>query len=1080
MQISEQCLIQIIERASTINERFSGDFIVDELEADSNIIDLRLQRWCQVVAQGNQEQFKKRLAWNKWDINTIRFALGQVKLLNPQRLPSWAKVVKSALQMTPLADFVKADFNHQPVPFEELYLPFVVVAREQLVSRAGTSYHWLTTGCHLTLEWKLLDWLSRLCSRTMELEFAAFRACKQPVYTLSGTRWFGQFPGCQSKEQYNAFIREMQEGRLLSFFQEYSVLARLVGTLTEFWVETIHEFLLHLEADWCEIQQTFGGETDLAQVVSVWPFLSDRHHNGRTVIAIQFSSGLKVVYKPKDLGLEVAYFQLLDWFNQHDSPLPFKLLKVSNHLTHGWVEYVEQLPCRSQFEAKRYYQRAGMLLCLLYAFEGTDIHHENVVACGEHPVLVDMETLFHHRVREIDSLGDAALDLANEQLLDSVLRTYFLPRWEFGAGGESYDISGLGGFGGHQTSLQVPKWENINTDGMKLKYENFVTQPSHNVPFLEGQAISPNQYVEDLVAGFEQMYRFLMAQKEALLAPDSPLTKLAPQRVRFIFRHTKIYASVFKNILNPQYLRDGADQSIELDVLTKAMLGAAEPPIFWPLIELEKQAMTQLDIPLFTASSDSNSLMLAGDKIIEECFAQPSYDLVILRLKQLNEDDLKIQISFIWGSFYASKDGEIHPLATDKTSEQLDLSVVAVLTSSALVEQSIKIARELRQRAIYAGESSATWISLTYMPEAGQYQLLPMGYRLYDGCTGVALFLAALAKVTGDASFRDLALAALTPLRQGLHKDSNYIAREIGIGGGMGCGSLIYGLVRTSQFLEEDFLEEAKIAAALITPERIADDHHFDLLLGSAGAILGLLTLYEVNPEPTILQKAMSCGQHLLNNRVTSESGYKAWATMNNTILTGFSHGAAGIAYALLRLYQVSSEQQFLEAALESHAYETSVFMPEKNNWPDFRFPSTKQGFICWCSWCHGASGIGLGRVAELDILPAEKIRPDIDAAINTTKQQELNHLDQLCCGNLGRVELLLTASKKLNQPKLMEIGMQQTSQVIARAEHKGRFGLNWEAGPYNPGFFQGTTGIGYQLLRLAHPDLLPSALLWE
>jgi lantibiotic modifying enzyme len=32
----------------------------------------------------------------------------------------------------------------------------------------------------------------------------------------------------------------------------------------------------------------------------------------------------------------------------------------------------------------------------------------------------------------------------------------------------------------------------------------------------------------------------------------------------------------------------------------------------------------------------------------------------------------------------------------------------------------------------------------------------------------------------------------------------------------------------------------------------------------------------------------------------------------------------------------------------------------------------------------------------------------------------------------------------------------------------------------YNPGLFQGMAGIGYQLLRLACPDELPSLLLWE
>ena len=47
--------------------------------------------------------------------------------------------------------------------------------------------------------------------------------------------------------------------------------------------------------------------------------------------------------------------------------------------THGWVEFVEHLPCRDHDEARRYYERAGMLLCLFYVLEGTDCHYENII-----------------------------------------------------------------------------------------------------------------------------------------------------------------------------------------------------------------------------------------------------------------------------------------------------------------------------------------------------------------------------------------------------------------------------------------------------------------------------------------------------------------------------------------------------------------------------------------------------------------------------------------------------------------------------------------------------------------------------
>ena len=50
---------------------------------------------------------------------------------------------------------------------------------------------------------------------------------------------------------------------------------------------------------------------------------------------------------------------------------------------------------------------------------------------------------------------------------------------------------------------------------------------------------------------------------------------------------------------------------------------------------------------------------------------------------------------------------------------------------------------------------------------------------------------------------------------------------------------------------------------------------------------------------------------------------------------------------------------------------------------------------------------------------------------------------------------------------------------MVARAERQGRFSLFDELpdGVYNPGLFRGTAGIGYGLLRVAFPDLLPSVL---
>ncbi|MEQ9367537.1 MAG: type 2 lanthipeptide synthetase LanM family protein [Coleofasciculus chthonoplastes F3-SA18-01] len=1094
MEVTREALVRIVCQASTINERLGSEFHFREAQANNALINSRLQKWCQRVVQGNQEEFEKRLAWDGLNLNILRLALGSVSMADNQPLPAWVETLKSAMQVaraSSLEVLENGDYSEyhcldpqDPIPFEEVFLPFVDIANKKLIPLAGSSYSLLSETAHATLERSLLSRLSQLGSQAMELKFSIFRTFQQsPLTSL-----IKPLESSVSKERYREFIRAMLTGKLLLFFQEYSVLARLLAVATDLWVDAIGEFICRLASDWSEIQQAFQGEKELGQVVAVEPDLSDPHNKGRTAISLRFTSGLRLIYKPKDLGTEQAYFKLLSWFNDHGAPLPFKLLKVLNRSTHGWVEFVEHLPCQDQAEANRYYQRAGMLLCVVYALQGTDCHAENIIACGEHPMLVDMEALMHHQVREVENLGAevGAQMLAIMQLGNSVLRTGLLPRWEFGQDMQvAYDVSGLGGFGQQDRPFRVQKWKNINTDSMSLRYEDGGMLTLAKGPSLDGVNLSLGNYVEELIAGFQQMYQFLLEQRNILLATDSPLATLAHQRVRFIFRSTNIYAFVLQKTLHPKFLRDGADRSIELDILSRALLAADSKPFIWPILKAEQQALEQLDIPYFIAYSDSDALTIAPNQVIETCFTKPSYDLMVSHLNQLSNEDLEQQISFIRGLLYSRT--AIDP-RNSLLSEKVELNVdtIAPLTREVIVQQAMAIAAELQQRAIRSADGSITWISLAYIPEAEKFQLQPMDYGLYEGCSGVALFLAALETVTGGAGFRSLVLEALQSLRKHLQKleDSQKFAKEIGIGGAMGLGSIIYALVRISQFLgEPDLLEDAKQFSSLLSPELLAADQKFDIISGAAGAILGLLGLYNITADSAVLERAITCGHHLLSHRITGDSGYRAWATLNGKLLTGFSHGAAGIAYALLRLYETTQSPIFLQAAEEAIGYERSVFSPEAGNWPDFRPLGIRDGKPTFmATWCHGAPGIALARLGSLAILDTEEIRQEIEIALKTTQKYDLHGMDHLCCGTLGRVEVLLTAALQLSKIELLETAQKQAALVVDRAEQVGSFCLlpGFFTNIYIPSFFQGTAGIGYELLRLAHPDLLPSVLLWE
>ncbi|OUL32375.1 type 2 lanthipeptide synthetase LanM family protein [Nostoc sp. 106C] len=1058
MHISQEKLIEIVELASTFAEKITDDFIpVFNRENDSKINSI-IGDWCQIIADGDQSVFEKRLAWDGLDLNKIRKAIASVKLNDNHTLPEWANTFYEGIKGVTYEN-KKEIFNNrflsqqQPIPFEEVLLEFICVARRKLITQVSHSYYLLSDEAHTELERNLLELLSGICSPSLEFEFSVFCATRQSTVSRLSLKNSEDF-----SRLYQSFIKSLIQSELVTFFQEYPVLARLLGKLINLWVDSTVEFIKRLESDWDKIQNTF--QSKLEKVVSIKP-LGDRHHNGCSVMLVVFDSGLKIIYKPRDLEIYQAYYHLLEWLNHNSKFLIFKLIKILNCSEYGWVEFVESVHCKNIEELRHYYRRCGALLCLAYLLGATDLHYENIIVHGEQPVLVDLETLMHPKAQEVAEPGanKNAQYLAIEQISRSVLSTGLMP-FVFKLEGEL-----------NQTGLPFYKWNNINND-------NAVDASS-----IIGCKISndlAHEFAEEIVEGFRQIYSFLVEHRESLLAPNSPLTYLAHQQVRFIFRHTATYSSILRKSLQPKYLCNGVIWSIQLDVLSKGMLLSHTKPYFWPLMMSEKQALEQLDIPVFTCSSDSIDLKLSSNQIIYNFFKESSFNFVISHFKHFNDEDLKLQIGFIQGLVYSSITTNYHE---SSIPGKIDNSFYtdASLTQSKITQQAIAIAVALQKQAISGTDGSVTWIAPQYDSETKQFLLKPLDYGLYAGTCGVALFLAALEKVTGGAGFRNLTLGALQSLREDIYKSVfTQIVKRIGIGAAEGCSSFIITLVRISHFLNEPvLLKDARKVASLITPELILADSKFDILYGSAGGILGLLALYNATADSELLEQAITCAHHLLNNRVVSDSNYKTWKTLDGNLLTGFSHGAAGIAYALLRLHQTCGEVAFLEAAYESISFENSIYIPEMGNWLPFKANSPEKDHSCMCSWCHGAPGIGLARVGGLEILDTFEIQQNIKAAIKTTKQHKLSEIDHLCCGNLGRIEFLFTAGKKLSQPQLVEAAIAQASQVVDRAKHRGTFGYSPLLG-YNPGFFQGAAGIGYELLRLAYPDQLPSVLLWE
>ena len=108
----------------------------------------------------------------------------------------------------------------------------------------------------------------------------------------------------------------------------------------------------------------------------------------------------------------------------------------------------------------------------------------------------------------------------------------------------------------------------------------------------------------------------------------------------------------------------------------------------------------------------------------------------------------------------------------------------------------------------------------------------------------------------------------------------------------------------------------------------IADDRELDIVEGTAGAITTLLGLYQAQPSERTIAAAIDGGRHLQTQVNTAERPF----------LTGFSHGAAGMSWALLQLASVTGDTSFKNGDGIDRTRRV-LFDADRGNWLDLRMP---------------------------------------------------------------------------------------------------------------------------------------------
>ena len=166
--------------------------------------------------------------------------------------------------------------------------------------------------------------------------------------------------------------------------------------------------------------------------------LSDLHNGGKSAVLFEFQ-GEKYIYKPRNAAADIAWVDFLKRINPLiASVLPRAVCPIDSGEDYTIVPFIEGRSAENEDEVRQYFLRCGAMLALCMLLGSVDLHEENLIADGDSPLLVDVETL----------MSGITPDRAGREtvMYDKLIVSHLLPNWML-VDDENVDVGDLTGAG---------------------------------------------------------------------------------------------------------------------------------------------------------------------------------------------------------------------------------------------------------------------------------------------------------------------------------------------------------------------------------------------------------------------------------------------------------------------------------------------------------------------------------------------------------------------------------------------------------------------------------------------------------
>ncbi|MDR2832620.1 MAG: type 2 lantipeptide synthetase LanM [Streptococcaceae bacterium] len=816
-----------------------------------------------------------------------------------------------------------------------------------------------------------------------------------------------------SEERFQEFIEGNYSSKeqLIKFYLKYPVATRIATQRIHYLSSNFIQMLQRVNKDYKALKENFGIKT--INLTGIELSSGDSHQQGNSVAILVFGEQ-KLVYKPRNLEISESVEYFLKWCHDHSELLDLKIPKGLYKEKYSYNEFILKKSCMNDKEVEKFYVRYGYLIAICYLLGINDLHMENIIAEGEYPIIIDIETMFQPLLQfENESLFTK---ITTNLQVESVMNSCLLPKNLNIGVKKQVELSALNGRE-IKTQFKIIGPKNINTDEFLFEQQDAFFKGGDNIPEInQNEEVDFLRYRLKILEGFEDFMNMVMTRKKELLQ----ITEIFKgKKIRVLTKGTERYATMLRYANHPNY-------SSEMKYRERLMMNIwAYPYKDKRIVSSEIGDLLFNDVPIFFSQTDSRDIIDSHNKIYKDYFETSGFQESLQRIQSFNKTEFEQQYKIMLLSL---------GIADKYLNKEIGfIKLSPKISKFDLIREAESIAQDLIRDMIVMG-NEASFVNLKVDDEKHWY-LEACDESFYSGLSGIGLFFLNLYQKTHKKEYFNY----YNKLIQTSINQSKLQPFKSAFDGWL--SPIFPMLVEYNNFgtcVDEEFLDLTIKKLNELSREQISSFKQMDYISGLAGI---LRLAYKINT--TFASKEIS--NHFFENTVDILKE-RFSQDDENTQLKGVAHGLSGLALSLLS--SPTFEKEKIKFLLRKE-----MELPFKMD-DDYK-------------WCWGIPGMIQARIEVLKIFQDEEIEEQLSYLAEKFEKlmDKIPLNDSICHGTGGILMTLEELYKYSFEKKWKEKSMQVYANIKENSLSRG-YKVKKLLGTDTKGLFDGLTSIGSAYLN--------------